>query len=186
MTDHAVELIVRAVERLLIDGGAVFIAYLGYRLFITAAQAGPQGSVNRLEIHSPVARFVLSGKAPGLFFMTCGTAILIVSLLHGGSQHDVTTTTTVLPPQGSMLPNGGPAAIVRESTLVNAPMSSHPVDSRDLNPVSGASEVTTQGSTVTTTRVERTENNVIENRNENRNELDNQGFRRPLCILGGC
>lgn len=72
-------IIFHGLERLLINCGAIFIAYLGYRLFMFGVEKGH----GKLEAHSAVFKVVFSGSSPGLFFMVSGLVILVVSLVTG-------------------------------------------------------------------------------------------------------
>jgi hypothetical protein len=83
--------VLRTIERLFVCGGGIFIAFLGYRLFVKGIDSGP----GKLQVNSSIAKFVLSGKGPGLFFMAFGSIILIVSLLYGGASE--TTVVSVVP-----------------------------------------------------------------------------------------
>lgn len=65
----------RGVERLLIVLGAVLTIVLGYWLFRGAAE-----SEATLLIESELLRVVLSGRAPGLFFMVSGVFVLVVAV----------------------------------------------------------------------------------------------------------
>lgn len=72
-------IIFHGLERLLINIGAIFIAYLGYRLFMFGVEKGH----GKLEAHSAMFKVVFSGSSPGLFFMVSGLVILVVSLVTG-------------------------------------------------------------------------------------------------------
>jgi len=72
-------IIFHGLERLLINCGAIFVAYLGYRLFIFGVETGN----SKLEAHSAAFKVIFSGSSPGLFFMVSGLIILVVSLTTG-------------------------------------------------------------------------------------------------------
>ena len=74
----------RGIERLLIVLGAVFFGYLDYRLYILGFTKGDV----KVDVKSPVVRFVISGTGPGLLFMVFGGSVLITALCLPASQSE--------------------------------------------------------------------------------------------------
>jgi hypothetical protein len=72
----------RGTERIIVVLGAVFFAYLGYRLFLFGVDKGR----GKLEVESEVFKVIFSGSGPGLFFMAFGSVVLIFSLFFGGAK----------------------------------------------------------------------------------------------------
>ncbi|MFM0051563.1 hypothetical protein [Caballeronia grimmiae] len=107
----------RGVERVTIVLGGMFIAYLGYRLFDKAAYS--RAGNHRVSIKSPLLQLVVSGKAPGLFFMACGTSVLIVALLNGGRTDEFEVSAVQQPPatSGSRHPEHGATKRYRHQTM---------------------------------------------------------------------
>ena len=73
----------RGIERLTIVAGAVFIAFLGFRLFIHGKERGR----GELKVESDILKLVVSGQGPGLFFMVFGALILIFAVANGGASN---------------------------------------------------------------------------------------------------
>jgi hypothetical protein len=78
----------RAAERVLVDCGAIFFGYLGYKLYIRGIGARPA----TIQFKSKLAQFAASGTGPGLVFMGFGAVILTVALLFGGVKESSKTT----------------------------------------------------------------------------------------------
>ena len=70
------------IERIVITLTAAFFGYLGYRLFLHGAEMDSA----RLEGKGFFGEWILSGTAPGLFFVLLGSTVLIVALLRGSAQ----------------------------------------------------------------------------------------------------
>lgn len=88
-------LFMRAVERVVTIIGAIIFGLLGYKLFV----AGVKSSDSRFEAKSKSYEFILSGKAPGLFFMLFSSIILVVSLNTGGATRETITAEKGTPPE---------------------------------------------------------------------------------------
>lgn len=71
--------IFRGIERLLIAFGAVFLCYLGYKLFMNGLDKG----TGKLQFKSKFMEVVFSGTGPGLFFMAFGAIIMLTLILNG-------------------------------------------------------------------------------------------------------
>lgn len=74
-------LLLRGIERLVIVIGAIFIAFLGYRLFIHGKEKGK----GNISVDSEVLKILVSGQGPGLFFMAFGSIVLCLAVLNGGA-----------------------------------------------------------------------------------------------------
>lgn len=74
--------IVRGFERIIIDAGAIFIAYLGYRLYLNGAIDGK----NTLKTNFGDVSLILTGIGPGIFFMAFGSLVLVAALYFGGAE----------------------------------------------------------------------------------------------------
>ncbi|XPF94465.1 hypothetical protein ACM9HF_00200 [Colwellia sp. RE-S-Sl-9] len=72
-------MLIRGFERILIIFGAIFLCYLGYRLFTYGVA---KENIN-LEIKSTALKVIFSGQGPGLFFMAFGAIIMITSITLG-------------------------------------------------------------------------------------------------------
>ena len=67
----------RSVERILLVAAAIYLGFLGYKLFLYGIASGRSASNPQLQV--PTALY--SGVAPGLFFMfVAGAVVLVVSL----------------------------------------------------------------------------------------------------------
>lgn len=75
-------ILLRGIERIVIVIGAVFFAFLGYKLFLKGKDSGP----GKLEVQSDILRVIVSGQGPGLFFMAFGAIILVFSIVNGGAK----------------------------------------------------------------------------------------------------
>lgn len=75
----------RGLERLIVVFGAIFFAYLGYRLFLAGIDQGP----GKVEAQTRFYKFAFSGVGPGLFFMVFGAIILITALFTGGAKSKI-------------------------------------------------------------------------------------------------
>ena len=73
----------RGLERLLIVTGAIFLVYLGYRLFLFGVEKGRNHLSTEL---SESFKIVFSGTGPGLFFMAFGSLVLVIALFTGKYQ----------------------------------------------------------------------------------------------------
>jgi hypothetical protein len=80
-------ILVRGVDRLLIDGLAFGFAFLGYKLYMNGITKGK----GEMRAKSKLGELMLSGTGPGLFFMAFGAIVLIVCLVTGGGQTSETT-----------------------------------------------------------------------------------------------
>jgi len=93
------------IQRFAIVVGAIYIAYLGYRLY-------EDGIVNGRTKFKTGGRmfpeFVLSGMGPGLAFMALGAFILVVALIKGPWRF--TTIESIPPAQARRATGSGPAA----------------------------------------------------------------------------
>ena len=83
-------LALRWVERIIVALGGICFGFLGYRLFIFGVEKGTA----RVSAETKLFKLVFSGTAPGLFFMLCGCAILVLSLTTELRRQETTTTTT--------------------------------------------------------------------------------------------
>ena len=72
-------ILLKGMERIIIAAGAIFFAYLGYRLY----RVGVEKRIGQLNGEPNFAEFVLSGAGPGLFFMLFGAILLTVVLFTG-------------------------------------------------------------------------------------------------------
>jgi hypothetical protein len=77
-------ILLRGIERILIVAGSIAFGYLGYRLFIFGISDG----LSRIKAQSKIFTLTFSGTAPGLFFMFCGAAILVSSIVFGGANRE--------------------------------------------------------------------------------------------------
>lgn len=72
----------RGFERIIIVLSAVFIVYLGFRLFLFGIDRG----YSELKTESKFVKLTFSGTGPGLFFMAFGALILIFALFTGKAE----------------------------------------------------------------------------------------------------
>lgn len=75
-------ILMRSIERIAIVIGAIFIAYLGYRLYALGVEKGH----SNLTAESRFYKFIFSGSGPGLFFMAFGSIVLVTALFTGVSE----------------------------------------------------------------------------------------------------
>ena len=72
----------RGIERLVVAGGAIFLIYLGYRLYVKGLSSGAvKGSAD-----TTFMKFAVSGTGPGILFMCFGALVLALGLLTGGGE----------------------------------------------------------------------------------------------------
>ncbi|KJV05198.1 hypothetical protein [Methylocucumis oryzae] len=71
-------MVLRGLERIIVDMGGILFAYLGYKLYIAGVEKGR----NHLTAESKFYRFVFSGIGPGLFFMAFGGLVLVTALFY--------------------------------------------------------------------------------------------------------
>ena len=76
-------IILRGFERIIIVLGAIFIGYLGYRLYINGASVGK----NTLKTNFGDVSLILTGIGPGIFFMAFGSLVLVAALYFGGAEY---------------------------------------------------------------------------------------------------
>jgi len=69
-------LVLRAIERFMIVGGAIIFGFFGFGLFSRGIEKGH----NKLAAESRWFKIVFSGTGPGLFFMAFGAIILVTAL----------------------------------------------------------------------------------------------------------
>ena len=72
----------RGFERIIIVLGAIFIGYLGYRLYINGTVVGK----NTLKTKFGDVSLILTGIGPGIFFMAFGSLVLVAALYFGGAE----------------------------------------------------------------------------------------------------
>ena len=71
-------IIFHGLERLALVAGSIFIAYLGYKLFIQGITSKKKST---FKAKSAWFTVVFSGQAPGLFFMLAAVSVMVVSLM---------------------------------------------------------------------------------------------------------
>lgn len=69
----------RGAERCIIAIGAIFLVYLGYKLFVIGKDRGR----GELRAKAKFVEFGLCGSGPGLFFMALGAFVLLAGLFSG-------------------------------------------------------------------------------------------------------
>ena len=74
--------LLRGFERIVIVVGAIFIGYLGYRLYINGTAVGK----NTLKTNFGDVSLILTGIGPGIFFMAFGSLVLVTALYFGGAE----------------------------------------------------------------------------------------------------
>lgn len=162
----------REIERIAIITGAVFIAFLGYKLFCL----GITTEASKMEGEGHGFKLSLSGTGPGLFFMAFGSLVLVAGLFSqltertsqkhvdettssAASKTDVaaetpatatTTTATQTPSQSSDSPKTAPVAgaCTPATVIVTAPKEATPSGVRYVSQ-SGRAEGTRVVSTTT-------------------------------------
>ena len=91
-------ILLRGIERIIIITGAIFFAYLGYRLY----RIGVEKGIEHLTAESKFVKFVLSGTGPGLFFMGFGGILLTIALFTGkASQSKLTGKVPIIQKDGT-------------------------------------------------------------------------------------
>lgn len=80
--DFSDPIIWRGIERILIVIGAIFLSFLGYKLYIKGHSSGK----NTLQVDSKLLKFILSGQGPGLFFMAFSALVLIWAISLGQTE----------------------------------------------------------------------------------------------------
>jgi len=71
--------LIRGLERILIILGAIFVSYLGYKLYLNGHLKG----ANKLQVKAEFMNFIISGQGAGLLFMALGALIMIFSIYSG-------------------------------------------------------------------------------------------------------
>jgi len=77
--DSTLLIVLKAIERIVIYAGAVFVIYTGYSLYKRGISKG-RGD---LKAKTKLGEILLSGTGPGVFFMVFGAIILLVGLFTG-------------------------------------------------------------------------------------------------------
>jgi len=91
-------ILLREIERIIIIAGAVFFAYLGYRLY----RIGVERGIEHITAESKFVKFVLSGAGPGLFFMGFGGILLTTALFtSNASQSKLAETVPIIQKDGT-------------------------------------------------------------------------------------
>lgn len=87
----------KGLQLLLIDGGAIAFAYMGYRLYMAGITVGQNTATAEVgPAKSRLFRFAVSGRGPGLLFMFFGAVVLSISLTSGGAFTNTTVATNPL------------------------------------------------------------------------------------------
>jgi hypothetical protein len=82
VTPETMVLAARALERIVIVGGAVFAIYLGYRLYLHGIS---KGGIRWEASGTLIPKLLLTGTGPGLAFMAFGALVLMLALMKGPS-----------------------------------------------------------------------------------------------------
>ncbi len=114
--DSTLLIVLKAIERIVIYAGAVFVIYAGYSLYKRGISKG-RGD---LKAKTKLGEILLSGTGPGVFFMVFGAIILLVGLFTGRA-----AIRTGARPDSNQLP----------LEVLWAPLSQHaPADYYDIDP----------------------------------------------------
>jgi len=107
MDSQLLVVVLRGLERFLVDLGGVLAIYLGYQLFLRMPSR--ERGEGKIELPGGVSIFV-SRVGPGVFFSLFGTGVLALSLIHGVSQDETRTVATP-----AQLAAGEPGSVTESS-----------------------------------------------------------------------
>lgn len=78
-------------ERIIVDVGALWFGYLGYRLYIFGVDKGQ----SKFATEGKLFKVIFSGMGPGLIFMAFSCVVLITSLMTTSIEEERTVVTEV-------------------------------------------------------------------------------------------
>lgn len=92
-------LALRTIERIVVEVCAVFVIYLGYRLYVRGLDKGDY----KVASSSRLLSVAVSGTGPGLAFMAMGAMILVAGICIRGTALEIERHVPIVASEGSTI-----------------------------------------------------------------------------------